>query len=85
MQGVPTGKFEVAAKTDAGAVVAKTTMEVTSTGGTVKTASLSVKAKIQKVLPQTGSRQLSDFMTLALYALVTGAAIVMTSRRRRRL
>lgn len=85
VQGVPTGKFEVAAKSAEGEVVAKTTMAVTSSGGTVKTASLSVNAKIQKVLPQTGSRQMSDLMVLAMYALVTGAAIVMTSRRRRRL
>ena len=85
LAGVPTGKFEVAAKNSTGKVVTKTTMEVSSSGGTVKTASLSVKAKIQKVLPQTGSRQMSDLMVLAMYALVTGTAIVMTSRRRRRL
>ena len=85
VQGVPTGKFEVAAKSAEGAVVAKTTLAVSSSGGTVKTASLSVNAKIQKVLPQTGSRQMSDLMMLAMYALASGAAIVMTSRRRRRL
>ena len=84
VQGVPTGKFEVAAKSADGVVVSKTTMAISSSGGTVKTASLSVNAKIQKVLPQTGSRQMSDLMVLAMYALVTGAAIVMTSRRRRR-
>ena len=85
IQGVPTGKFEVAAKNAEGAVVAKATMAVTPSGGTVRSASLRVNAKIQEVLPQTGSRQMSDLMVLAMYALVTGTAIVVTSRRRRRL
>lgn len=85
VQGVPTGKFAVNAVTDEGKVVSAATIAVTPEGGTVKTASLSVKAEIQKVLPQTGSRQMSDLMVLAMYSIAAGAAIVVTSRRRRRL
>ncbi len=85
LPGLPNGKFEVAAKASDGTVVSKATMAVTPAGGSVQTASLSVKAKIQKVLPQTGSSQMSDLMLTAMYAIAGGVAIVATSRRRRRL
>jgi hypothetical protein len=85
LEGLPTGEYSIVAKRSTGRVFASSALKLNTTSPTrITSGAISLKLKIVRELPSTGSQLARNLLTASMMLIVAGASTNVVSRRRRR-